>query len=555
MVFFKDFSSFNKKYLVVTKESNDAKEVDISMLVERPIIGRFAERWPELKDSRDIVEWTYDVSQNSGSPSGAWSLRSSLHKNTTETHYEIDVPGPKIVVYSEEGGAKHFDEHEARKLIHGTSMQWDANLYVKNREETFLDDGGLFRNSLTYFMSIRSSYLSMRQDGHLIVEPYSPFRFSRQLGLCQDIPGTIKEDICQGTLDKIVEFWRLCILYKTGCKAFFPVPPTLSNSILHTTSGYKKWWNHIHGKYLDDGVNILVASAHPPPPKSKVVQPINVKSDNNKDIQLPKVHVPNTFSKSVNHPIQSKESQGVTTKLKKPPSKAPYIERSLEVQDAFDGGANPVLEEMSDDNDSDHHWVRTKKPKLTIPSNPNSLRGITSASENLKGAKDQSDQQTLPLDIDNDVASNDSESSISGPQSSTALPRNIGEVANTDSRKNVTRSPQRTKSYTPKVFEYNPNDEILKCRIDLAFNLWKSLQQKIVRTPFNKTYLLLDGANKIFEAITTNQAIDPSTLETLVAEYFDKANTFTSLQSSFSSCMTLEQHDKKLTEYKVQLDD
>ena len=167
----------------------------------------------------------------------------------------------------------------------------------------------------------------------------------------------------------------------------------------------------------------------------------------------------------------------------------------------------------------------------------------------------QSDQRTLPLDIDNDVASNDSESSISGPRSSTALPRSIGEVANTDSRKNVTRSPQRTKSCAPEVSEYNPNCEILKHRIDLALNLWRSLQQKIVRTPFNKAYLLFDGANKIFEAITTNQAIDPSPLETLVAEYFDKANTFTSLQSSFSSCMTPEQRDKKLTEYKIQLDD
>ena len=100
-----------------------------------------------------------------------------------------------MVVYSGEGGAKHFDEHKARKLIQGTSMQWDANLYVRNREETFLDDGGLSRKSLSYFISIRSFYLSMRQDGHLIVEPYSPFWFSRQFGLCQDIPRTIKEDI------------------------------------------------------------------------------------------------------------------------------------------------------------------------------------------------------------------------------------------------------------------------------------------------------------------------------------------------------------------------
>ena len=111
----------------------------------------------------------------------------------------------------------------------------------------------------------------MCQDCHLIVEPYSPFWFSRQFGLFQDISGTIKKDIRQGTLDKIVKFWRLCTLYMTGCKAFFPMPPTLANFKLHTTSGYKKWWNHIHGKYLDDGVEILIASAHPLPPMSKVV--------------------------------------------------------------------------------------------------------------------------------------------------------------------------------------------------------------------------------------------------------------------------------------------
>ena len=96
MVIFKDFSSSDKKYLVVTKESNDAKEADISMLVERPIIGRFAGWWPELKDSRDIVEWTYDVSRNSDSSSRAWSLHSSLHKNTTESHYLVTL-GRRII--------------------------------------------------------------------------------------------------------------------------------------------------------------------------------------------------------------------------------------------------------------------------------------------------------------------------------------------------------------------------------------------------------------------------------------------------------------------------
>ena len=90
MVLFKDFSSFGKKYLVVTKESNDTKEVDISMLVERPIIGRFAEKRLELKDSRDIVEWTYDVSWNSDSPSRAWSLQwSNCRCNDLRTCFGI----------------------------------------------------------------------------------------------------------------------------------------------------------------------------------------------------------------------------------------------------------------------------------------------------------------------------------------------------------------------------------------------------------------------------------------------------------------------------------
>ena len=91
MVLFKDFSSSSKKYLVVTKESNDAKEANISMLIERPIIGRFAKRWLELKDSRDIVEWTYDVSRNSDSSFKAWSLHSSLHKNTIESRYLVTL--------------------------------------------------------------------------------------------------------------------------------------------------------------------------------------------------------------------------------------------------------------------------------------------------------------------------------------------------------------------------------------------------------------------------------------------------------------------------------
>ena len=55
MVLFKDFSSSGKKYLVVTKESNDAKEADISMLFERPIIGRFTKVGLNLKTQETLL--------------------------------------------------------------------------------------------------------------------------------------------------------------------------------------------------------------------------------------------------------------------------------------------------------------------------------------------------------------------------------------------------------------------------------------------------------------------------------------------------------------------
>nr|POE75899.1 hypothetical protein CFP56_05164 [Quercus suber] len=85
MVYFRDTSSSDKKYLVISKDQNDATKKGLSLLVEKPIIGRFSPVWPKQNDFGDIVEWTYDTSQNPDSPSRAWSLRTSLHKNTTES--------------------------------------------------------------------------------------------------------------------------------------------------------------------------------------------------------------------------------------------------------------------------------------------------------------------------------------------------------------------------------------------------------------------------------------------------------------------------------------
>ena len=62
MVHFRDISLSNKKYLVISKDQDDATKKGLSLLVEKPIIGRFSPIWPKQNDLGDIVEWTYDTS-------------------------------------------------------------------------------------------------------------------------------------------------------------------------------------------------------------------------------------------------------------------------------------------------------------------------------------------------------------------------------------------------------------------------------------------------------------------------------------------------------------
>lgn len=82
-------------------------------------------------------------------------------------------------------------------------MLWGANLLVMNANETFEDNGNLCRTSLAHFISIRSSYLSMRQNDHIIIESYSPCQFSCQFGLFHSIVGGIKKDIRHASLDEV----------------------------------------------------------------------------------------------------------------------------------------------------------------------------------------------------------------------------------------------------------------------------------------------------------------------------------------------------------------
>nr|POF04939.1 hypothetical protein CFP56_45079 [Quercus suber] len=351
MVYFKDISSSDKKYLVISKDQNDATEKGLSLLVEKPIIGRFSPVWPKQYDFGDIIEWTYDTSQNPDSPSRAWSLRTSLHKNTTES-------GPLRTL--------------GRRIISGET-RW----------------GTVFR----------------------INEPYSPCQFSRQFGLCQSIVGGIKKDIRHASLDEVLELWRSCTKSKTMSQAFFPAPP--SNLKHHTTQSYGRWWNSMHGTYLEDGIASLISSTRHPLPRTKTGQINREKNDNGGGIQLSEDHITRVVPETVTVKAQFVKPQDIIVEPKMSPFKDFLVEGPQRVCKASNEKKDSYLEKVGESNDKECHWRRAKKKlKLIAPREPDLVEGTSYAFEHIEIATDQPGQQAINTVNRNKVTSIDSETSI-----------------------------------------------------------------------------------------------------------------------------------------------
>uniref|UniRef100_A0A9I9E2G3 Aminotransferase-like plant mobile domain-containing protein n=1 Tax=Cucumis melo TaxID=3656 RepID=A0A9I9E2G3_CUCME len=123
------------------------------------------------------------------------------------THYPLptEVRGPKMTNFSGEGGSIYFGEYEARKLIHnGARIQWHANLQNISKHERMVDTHDSSFLQMSYFVSMRSCYLSSRCENTWIITSYSPYRFGRQFGFYQDLPNDIGGMPPAITLDNIL---------------------------------------------------------------------------------------------------------------------------------------------------------------------------------------------------------------------------------------------------------------------------------------------------------------------------------------------------------------
>ncbi|KAJ8546612.1 hypothetical protein K7X08_037212 [Anisodus acutangulus] len=159
--------------------------------------------------------------------------------------------------YLGERAARYFGKEDVWKRIHkGDSIAWDSTMINRPDPHHYHDDGTENEYQLSNVLSIRSNYLPLRDGAVFIIESYCPYRFSRQFGYFQDIPGQLDKDFREASLDDGLRLARMCALNKSRAKAIFP--PNGSTLKKFTSVNYKSWWKKVHGNFLKNHMQFLV---------------------------------------------------------------------------------------------------------------------------------------------------------------------------------------------------------------------------------------------------------------------------------------------------------
>jgi len=145
-----------------------------------------------------------------------------------KTHHVLQPPPGPLMVRSSGSYMTHSDLGDVRELIHeGRVSDMGSLMLGRNLSETLIDDGNLDLDKSVYLISLPDGFLPIRRGATFYVEPYSPHRFSRQLGFCQGIPGVLLKDPRTREVSYKMpfyigndySFWRLRL------RAFSPVAP------------------------------------------------------------------------------------------------------------------------------------------------------------------------------------------------------------------------------------------------------------------------------------------------------------------------------------------
>nr|XP_028945282.1 uncharacterized protein LOC114819804 [Malus domestica] len=104
-----------------------------------------------------------------------------------------------------------------------------------------MDDSHLRSSDLSYLISLRSAYVSLRQENRCVVQPYNPHRFSRQFGFVQNVPGRLKEKAQSESLQAVYMHWESCTRAFTNAYITLPAKDEFRGNPV--TRVYAHWWS------------------------------------------------------------------------------------------------------------------------------------------------------------------------------------------------------------------------------------------------------------------------------------------------------------------------
>ncbi|CAN6712575.1 unnamed protein product [Malus baccata var. baccata] len=157
--------------------------------------------------------------------------------------------GPLMTKYSGVLSTKSLDDLQARALFESCEgLRMDPLARVGSARRGIVDNSHLRSSDLSYLISLRSGFVSLRQEDRCIVQPYSPHRFSRQFGFVQNLPGKLKENNQSASLQAMYMHWESCTRARTNAVITLPAKDEFKSNLV--TRVYARWWSKVYYKNL-----------------------------------------------------------------------------------------------------------------------------------------------------------------------------------------------------------------------------------------------------------------------------------------------------------------
>ncbi|XP_050215878.1 uncharacterized protein LOC126666979 [Mercurialis annua] len=479
-----------------------------------------------------------------------------------ETHFSSNRERvPLMTSYAGERMARTFEDSAALALFRNPSQLIIPSFNPSTKRTTLTDDKDLSLGYWEYLASLRSSYLVARLDHVYIYEPYSPHRFSRQFGFCQDIPGDLKQHLEGLNLDQIVRLWQSCTRSSTLARIKLPMVPDDGKTFV--TKDYFDWWSR---KWLKTPVK-----------ESRLVIKLKTKNAGEKILEAATNEIVDVVSTCA--PIGATKKRTTQARAYEVSSGSQAEKRTPSNNNdsthTFEDGIKDMDQdrldfEETDQDDSDRHWNRQKKTKLWIPGDPKDFGSIPSGSfpqcDKLLDLHDLNFESNCEEygDIEDTALSSESFKLVAraledGHQTNFIQPSHAILVDNTTPLEE--NALEQQKEVAPKD-KRNAFEKTQLCGADMflcferqvATLSWEALQKRLITTPLSEIPSMAEAISTFLDMMKKYESLDTSILKERLNSLLQNIREVNKKKSELHSSMSVIVRDKELERLQGKLD-